>query len=347
MTTTSETLAVTGTREDPHAQSRAARETPILLHSLSLFREVFELVCLHRSISTVVEIGVESGQVSSIYTELGASRVYCVDPLPSEELRNRLAGDDRLQLVERPSPAVLRELPLADLYVIDGDHNYATVREEVGWILQNAPDAVIVLHDLSWPSARRDSYYEPSFLPDEARRPASDDGPTVWQDELTPAGFIGAGAFVWAEEAGGERNGVLTAVEDAMADSSDRSWHLAHIPAVFGVGVLLRRTPDSSALLEALRPYTGSRLLATMENNRIALYTRVLQLQHDLAASVARADQLAATVAAQRAQIEDLDARLAAPAAQPAPRGRAQADPGATLLVSRALRRVQSSLSRR
>ena len=66
--------------------------------------------------------------------------------------------------MERSSPEVFTDLPLADLYVLDGDHNYAVVSQELNWILAHAPDAVVVLHDVLWPWSRRDLYYEPSPL---------------------------------------------------------------------------------------------------------------------------------------------------------------------------------------
>lgn len=311
MTSTIEPGTVTrthalGTRDDPHSQERAARSAPLLLHSLSLFREVFDEIYARRSISTVVEIGVETGQVSGIYAELGASRVYCIDPFPSDAMRAAVAANDSLELVERFSPECLVDLPVADLYVVDGDHNYATVRGEVDWILEHAPDAVVVLHDLAWPSARRDSYYQPTRLGEHDRHADTAEGPTVWHDGVTPAGFIGAGAFTMSVHAGGERNGVLTAVEDAITAATDPLWELEIIPAVFGVGVLVRRTQETAELIDAIRRYSGSRLLAALENNRIALYTRVLQMQHEMVAHAADADRLAETIAGQLHTIDEL-----------------------------------------
>ncbi|MER6989064.1 hypothetical protein ABT337_07305 [Saccharopolyspora hirsuta] len=156
------------------------------------------------------------------------------------------------------------------------------------------------MHDLLWPCARRDMYYEPSALDPADRHQATADGPTVWHDGLTPAGFIGRGAFTWATHAGGERNGVLTAVEDALAEAPD--WHLEVIPAVFGLGIALRPSAEADTdLLDSLQPYSRSALLAALENNRIALYTRVIELEHEAAAHAADADadELARTIAAE------------------------------------------------
>jgi hypothetical protein len=303
-------VEVISSREDPFGQARAARGLPLLLHSMSVFREMFALVFANHPIDKVVEVGVESGQVSSVYTDLGASTVYCVDPTPSDALRATLAKNPKLQLVERPSPAVLAELPVADLYVLDGDHNYAVVHNELRWIMKNAPDAVVVLHDVLWPCSRRDLYYQPSTVAPEDTHPQTTEGSTVWHDETTPAGFVGGSAFTIAKEAGGERNGVLTAVEDAVAEGGG-DWLLEIVPAVFGMGIVARKgSPNTDAMLAALAPYTSSKLLATLENNRIALYTRVLQMQYEMTAYADEADRLAETVNTQRHEVDHLRAEL-------------------------------------
>ena len=299
-----------GSRDDPYRQPRAARDLPLLVHSLSVFQEIFEIVFAHRKISTVAEVGVESGQVSSLYAALGAT-VYCVEPSPSDDLRAALEADPRLNLVEWPSPAALAEMPVADLYVLDGDHNYVVVREELRWIAENASDALVLLNDVLWPCSRRDAYYMPTGLPAEAMHPVTQDGPTVWHDDVTPAGFLGRD-FRFAAHAGGERNGVLTAVEDALAESG-AEWRFEIIPAIFGLGVLAR---DADDLFAALHPYTSSALLATLENNRIALYTRILQMQYEAAAHADETGRWAETIAAQQAEIDELRADLERSAAE-------------------------------
>ncbi|MFD0901025.1 class I SAM-dependent methyltransferase [Actinomadura sediminis] len=310
-----------GTREEPHRQARLAREQPLLLHSMSIFRSLFEAIARCRPIGTVVEVGVESGRTSSVYADLGAT-VHCVDPNPTDELRAVLDGDPRLHLVEGRSPDVLRELPVADLYVLDGDHNYAVVRGELAWIMKNAPDAVVALHDVLWPSGRRDTYHQPSPLAADDVHPSTDGGPTVWHDGVTPVGFAGLGDYTVATHAGGERNGVLTAVEDALTEGGG-DWRFEIVPAVFGLGVLARSgSPGAAEIFAALRPYTSSDLLAAMENNRIALYTRVLQLQHEAEARTEDATRMAETIAAQQREIKRLRGEpagtaAAAPAAAP------------------------------
>jgi len=298
------------TRDDPHAQARAARSQPLLLHSVQLFREIFAVIYRAHDIHTVIEIGVESGMASELHLELGASAVYGLDPHPDADVRARFAAMDGLHLVEQASPQALEELPIGDLYVVDGDHNYSVVHQEISWILAHAPNAVVVTHDVLWPWARRDLYYEPSPLAADDRHDPTDDGPTVWHDEMTPAGFVGAGTFTAARHAGGERNGILTAIEDALSNI-DNDWNFEIIPAVFGLGVLFR-TGDarSYAMSRALAVYTKSDLLAALENNRIALYTHVLQLQYEAAAHARDSDRLAELVQSQAKQNATLQAAL-------------------------------------
>ena len=340
---------VGGTREDPFAQSRAAREQGLLLHSLTVFREIFEELYASRKITTVVEIGVESGDVTGMYAELGAEAVYAVDPTPTVDLRARFEREAHLHLIDQPSPDALADLPVADLYVVDGDHNYAVVRAELDWIVEHAPDAVVVLHDVLWPCGRRDQYYQPTILGPEQRHDDSADGPTVWHDELTPAGFVGVGAFTAARHAGGEANGVLTAVEDAVA-AAPSPWTLRIVPAVFGLGILVRTDgPDVDDLLHRLEPYTSSTLLCALENNRLALYTRVLEMQHDAVMHAVGADVMAEEIAVKTAYVAELEdevsrlrsglAEALVPASEPPPRSLGELTRAAVRRLRRTLRR--------
>ena len=209
---------------------------------------------------------------------------------------------------------------------------------------------MVVLHDVLWPCGRRDLYYQPTPIAPEERREDSADGPTVWHDDLTPAGFVGVGTFTMAKQAGGERNGVLTAIEDAVA-AAPSSWTLRIVPAVFGLGVLVRNDgPDVDDLLRRLQPFTGSSLLATLENNRIALYTRVLEMQHQAVVHAAGADAMAEEIAVKTSYVAELEREIArlrgdldvalAPAPEPPPRSFAQ-------LAQAALRRLRRTVRRR
>jgi len=296
-----------GDRNDPHAQSRTARQAPLLLHSLTLFSEVIGRIFAASRPAVVVEVGVESGGASSIYLDHGASDVYCIEPTPTDQMRTALAKHANLHLVEGFSPDILGDIPLGDVYILDGDHNYATVRAELDWILAKAPDAIVILHDVLWPCGRRDQYYNADTLDSGGVHEHGDDGSTVWHDEVTPAGFVGLGHFTVAVEAGGERNGVMTAVEDALAAQSTGTHEFALVPAVFGLGIIYptRDQERADRLRAALEPYNKSPLLAAMENNRIALYTRVLAMQYEMADAADKRDELVHQLELQRAQQRD------------------------------------------
>jgi hypothetical protein len=71
-----------------------------------------------------------------------------------------------------------------------------------------------------------------------------------------------------AAREGGPGNGVLTAVEDFVAERDD--VRLAIVPAFFGLGVVWRSSaPYADAVAAALEPWDGNALLARLEGNRV------------------------------------------------------------------------------
>jgi len=303
-----------GTREDPYAQSRLARELPLLLHSISEFEELItELVRVVQP-DRAIEIGGETGSSARAYLSAGVPEVITVDVAPTTELRATAEQYEQLTLVTERSPEVLGSLPAATMWVVDGDHNYGVVHAELSAILdRNASegiDLLAVFHDVLWPCARRDQYYAPDALAPEQVRPHTWDlGATVWSDELVPDGFVGKGAYATALEAGGERNGVLTAIEDVIAGREDE-LELAIVPAVFGIGVLFsKRAPWADEVRALLRPWDRSGLLLRLESNRLALFLRVLSLQRELSDRVQRFERHSASL---DAEISRLRSELAA-----------------------------------
>lgn len=293
------------TREDPEAEARAAAAAPLNLHSLDAFGEVPLGVLDAVRPSRIVEIGGEGATFTRslvAWADRNDAAVLCIDPLPSDALR-RLARESRLELVEGYSPDALEGIEPCDLYVVDGDHCYAVVRRELEVIARQSPDACVMLHDVAWPCARRDFYYGPERLPAEDVRPHSfSRGISINGGGMTDKGGLsGAGAMAIAEEAGGERNGVLTAVEDAQGDRE-----LAIVPCIYGLGVLYPPTaPWAPALREFLAPYDGSPLLGNLEANRLQLLDRVLAAQ---AENERRGAQFDRAIAALEARIAELSA---------------------------------------
>ncbi len=259
---------------------------PLLLHSLAELRELV-LQCFQIArVRSVVEIGAESGTFTRELASWVAARggsLTSIDPAPSEELRAAAGTLPSLRLVERRSPEALDEVAPADAYLVDGDHNHFTVSGELAAVdracFAAGQDALVVLHDVAWPCARRDLYYAPALLPAGAVHPhAFDRGVAPGEPGTVAGGFRGEGVFAVALTEGGPRNGVLTAVEDFLAGREDLAF--ARVPLVFGLGFLWpRRAAWSSALSSMLAPWVESPILARVEENRIALYLSVLAAQ--------------------------------------------------------------------
>ena len=63
--------------------------------------------------------------------------------------------------------------------MIDGDHNYYTVSEELRLIAERAGNEqmpLLLFHDVSWPHGRRDDYFDPSQIPEDMRQPIAEGG---------------------------------------------------------------------------------------------------------------------------------------------------------------------------
>ena len=102
--------------------------------------------------------------------------VLAIDPAPKPALVELAAERQVLELIRRTSLEALPEIDLPDVVVIDGDHNYWTVTEELRLIAARAsgPDLpLILLHDVGWPHGRRDDYFAVEQIPEEHRQPVA------------------------------------------------------------------------------------------------------------------------------------------------------------------------------
>ena len=83
-----------------------------------------------------------------------------------------------------------RDLPPMDAALIDGDHNWYTVYNELRLLARGAPGPparrcrVLILHDVGWPYGRRDLYYDArARSPTEFRQPYAPGGMQPGPDE--------------------------------------------------------------------------------------------------------------------------------------------------------------------
>ena len=189
----------------------------------------------------IVEIGSESGKTTLRLLDLAErvdAVVHAVDPAPLFDVDVWTAKHgERLVMHLAPSLEVIDQLDPFDAVLIDGDHNWYTVHSEL-WQLERRAEALgrapplIVLHDVAWPYGRRDLYYDPDIIPAEHRHPHARRGMSPTEAELLPTGGYNAHLHNALRE-GGPRNGVLTAVEDYLAETK-QTYLTARIPAAFG-----------------------------------------------------------------------------------------------------------------
>jgi hypothetical protein len=221
--------------------------------------------------SSVVEVGAYAGDLTALLLEWAAesgARVSAIDPAPKKKLEELAATHGNLELVRATSIEALRQLPRPDAAIIDGDHNYYTVSQELRLIAERAeegPLPLLLFHDVCWPHARRDSYYTPEHIPEGGRQPmVKGAGLFPGEPGVRPGGL----PYNWAAaREGGRRNGVLTAIEDFIDERE--GLVLGVVPAFFGFGVVWHRgAPYADALADLLAPYDRNPLLERLEANR-------------------------------------------------------------------------------
>lgn len=259
---------------------------PLLIHSLSELAPIILPTLEIAGCKTVTEIGSEGGGMTALLLEFVKERggwMTSIDPAPSQAVADLLNGTPFGILHRDVSLKALPLSPPTDAYLVDGDHNYFTVIQELLWIerLQKAGGKPFfaVLHDVGWPWAYRDLYYNPDLIPEAWRQPYTwERGVTLDEPAAIEGGFRGCGKWACAVQEGGEKNGVLKAVEDFVL--SREGLQIGIVPAVFGLGIIYSgAAPWAPLLTEYLAPYHGSPLLAKLERNRLENYLRVIQLE--------------------------------------------------------------------
>jgi predicted O-methyltransferase YrrM len=199
--------------------------------------------------AVIVEVGAATG-VNTRWLAAWAhghdATFHCIDPKPAFDAEELAREHGRHFVMHRAlSLDVLSEIGLAQVVLLDGDHNWYTVFQELRALDALNPHEwpLVLLHDVDWPYGRRDMYHSPATMPPEYRQPHRKAGMLRYRSALLEEGGKNA-AFFNAEHEGGPRNGVLTAIEDFIAVCERELWLLAtRGPA--GLGMLV--DPDAVA----------------------------------------------------------------------------------------------------
>ena len=241
-------------------------------HSLANLAEIV-LGCLDaREAKSLVEIGAYAGDLTRVLLDWAAgadASVVAIDPTPHERLIELSEEQSELELIQAPSREALGRIELPDAVIVDGDHNYYTVSEELRLIDERAAGAdlpLLILHDVGWPHGRRDAYWNPEAIPDDERQP------TLQRPFIFPGepGVVDTGMpmYAAATHEGGPRNGVLTALEDYLDRRGD--LRVATLPPFFGLAVVWAAdAPWAEAVARFLGPWDRHPVLERLEANRV------------------------------------------------------------------------------
>ena len=220
----------------------------------------------------IVEIGALRGEnTQQILDHIGPeAELHVIDPVPDfdpDEHRERFG---RGYIFHRDlSINVLGNLPPMDGALIDGDHNWYTVYNECRLLAEvsaahDAPLPVMIFHDVSWPYGRRDLYYNPDNVPTEYRQDYAFKGMRPGVKRVVPVGGLNP-TMANAKLEGGPRNGVMTAVDDFVAEYP-KPLRVLVLPIYFGLAIVveqerLDRQPALRALLDELESPAGKDML--------------------------------------------------------------------------------------
>ncbi len=253
---------------DPHARDGDALATS-LLHNAETVLGCLDAVHAR----SITEVGAFMGELTRLllhWADESGATVTAIDVTPPADLAELGPAHDNLQIVAELSLDALEHTPLTDVFILDSDHNYYTLSHELEVISRRVaaeehPFPLLLLHDVRWPHGRRDDYYVPDRIPAEHRQPLATAG--LHPDEPGTR-YGGLPCDNPAAREGGARNGVMTAIEDFMADRP--GLRLVTVPAFFGLGVMWDTTgPHDAALTELLEPLDGHPLLERLERNRV------------------------------------------------------------------------------
>lgn len=281
---------------------------------IRLWGKVIRPLVLALDAKIILEIGAEFGTSTNVllnYVRQVDGHLHSIDPLPGFDAE-QLQADNRgfLTLYRDLSLNVLPAMPQVDVALVDGDHNWFTVYNELKLIEQvHAHDPLrqplLFVHDIGWPYGRRDLYYDPSTIPEEFRNEYQRKGIFPRRRELADDGGMNL-ELCNAVTEGGERNGVLTGVEDYIAGSA-LEYSFLKLPFYYGLGILVTRqrlagcAPLQAEIDKLQHALQGEELISLAEHMRCTEGVILQTLNRQLLASQQRVEELEAELAVLRA----------------------------------------------
>ena len=258
----------------------------------------------------IVEIGSEIGtNTKNIlkYCKENNSKLTSIDPNPIfnvEELKENYG--EKFNFYKDLSLRALPFLDKFDMILIDGDHNWYTVFNELKTIenIYKKHDyyPIIILHDTGWPYGRRDLYYNPDTIPKEYLLPYDELGMIPNEKGLSKDKGLNNHGLNNALYEGGEKNGVLTAIEDYIGDSSlDLSFY--SIPAYHGLGILFLKNDKIQKIVEDTIDYPS--IIEDLEKYYLKIITSDMEeKKQELTHKINEQNKLINTISEEKAQLQ-------------------------------------------
>ncbi|WP_049895028.1 glycosyltransferase family protein [Paenibacillus antibioticophila] len=217
----------------------------------AIIKPVFE----DKSVKNIVEIGTQSGKntVKILnYCKENEGHLVCIDPLTPKNIDEwKLEYEGYLSFYSGLSLSVLPLIKEYDAVLIDGDHNWYTVFNELKIIEDNIKNRnsspIVFLHDIGWPYGRRDLYYNPDNIPIAYRQAYKKSGVLPYDLNLSDEGF-NSHLFNSIYE-NNPKNGILTAIEDFISET-DLVVNFYKIPVFHGLGILTFGTSETLPLFQ-------------------------------------------------------------------------------------------------
>jgi GT2 family glycosyltransferase/glycosyltransferase involved in cell wall biosynthesis len=223
----------------------------------------------------IVEIGSHTGiNTKNIleYCKEHNAHMTSIDPFPQFDIDEfKEEYGDKFEIYTDLSLNVLPKLEDYDVILIDGDHNWYTVYNELKMVEKGFQDKkfpIIFLHDVGWPYARRDLYYNPENIPEEYRQPYKKLGMMPGQTSLAEDGGINHSNYNNAIYENNPQNGILTAIEDFLEESK-LDLHFKYVPIFHGLGIIHRTNEDLENYIE--KRITNPDFMNQIEEDRINL----------------------------------------------------------------------------
>ena len=210
----------------------------------------------------IVEIGSDKGRNTRNilkYCEENNAKLTSIDPKPNFDVdKLKKQYGEKFDLYQDLSLRTLPFLDDFDVILIDGDHNWYTVYNELKTIEKISKKSnkypLILFHDICWPYGRRDLYYNPETIPEEYVLPYDEKGMIPNQKVLSADKGLNDHGLKNALYEGGKQNGVLTAIEDYIAESPlDLMFY--SIPAYYGLGILFLKNRKLQKIVESTIDY--------------------------------------------------------------------------------------------